>query len=785
MTRDPQEPDLLDLPLGSRGEERPPEEAAAEGGPEPASPPPSTEEPDRPSRGRWRVPLIALALVAVGVLVGVLWPRGTPPVAVLSTSLVDLGQQRVHGEGTPQEIVISNKGTRLLRVESVALTGETPEDFRIGADGCTGRALDAVGQCTVLVGFEPTGAPGARSAALEVVGNFGNSPVRVPLLGSAVAPVLSLDRHALRFGARPVGGRSGGEPERVVVTNRGTASLELGRLSLEGAAGDFERRADFCSGRTLRPDQRCTVEIAFVPSAEGERTATLEVPGDGVPTSRVELRGVGIAPAVELAVEPPQLDFGERSVGETAEALSLDVLNPGERPVQVARIQVNEVRVDEGSGEAGEAGSAKQAPAAQAHGFRVVAESCTERTLEAEAGCAVRLEWVPGAEGEVLASLALHYSERRAEDAEADPETAPTVAAAGEIRVPLRGIGVLPQLELRPGSLAFGEIRVGSGKGSATVRLANRGSGPARASEVRVVGDDAGAFSIEPGGCTEGDLAPGRDCSFEVSFRPRRTGTHNARLVVSAETAESSVEAPLTGLGVAPRLVVRPRELEFGRVVVSETAERSLVVTNEGTAPWSAGALTPVGPAAADFHLPGGGCREGGATVESLSPGESCRVEVRFTPRAEGRRTARLRLGEDTPDGSQEVEEVVLRATALPAPEPELLVTPSALRFGDQGVGQRSGIETLRLENVGDARLNLRGIQLGGADAGDFQLVAGTCDGLPFLAPGGDCSVGVRFAPTGPGSRRARMEIRHDAADGETAVPLSGLGLESSDIGSP
>jgi hypothetical protein len=233
---------------------------------------------------------------------------------------------------------------------------------------------------------------------------------------------------------------------------------------------------------------------------------------------------------------------------------------------------------------------------------------------------------------------------------------------------------------------------------------------------------------------------------------------------------------------VAPRLVLRPQELDFGRVIVSETAERSLVLANEGNAPLTLGRLVPVGPAAADFRVTGGGCRDGSRTVEKLAPGDSCRLEVRFAPRAEGRRTARLRLGEDGPEGPRDV---VLRATALPAPKPELSVTPAELRFGDQAVGQRSGIETVRLENTGDARLNLRGMRLTGADAGDFQLVAATCEGLPFLAPGGDCSVGIRFVPTGPGSRRARLEIRHDASGGETGVPLSGLGLESAEIGPP
>ena len=727
------------------------------------------------------MPLIAVGLVAIGALVGVLWPRGTPPVAAVASPLFDFGRQRVQAEGTPQEVVVSNKGTRPLRVASVALTGAAPEDFRIQADGCTGRELDAVGQCTVLVGFAPTGSPGTRSAALEVVGEFGNSPLQVPLLGSAVAPVLSLNRHALRFGPRPVG-VGGTAPERLLVTNRGSAPLELGRLALVGTgAGDFERRSDFCSGRTLRPDERCTVEIAFRPTVEGERTGRLEVPGEGVATSRVELRGVGIAPAVKLTVAPTALDFGEASVGQEGEAFSLDVFNPGDRPVEVTGIEVTE--------------ELRQA------GFRRLAESCIETPLEPGAGCAVRVGWEPSEEGEFTGDLVLRYLERRDDGTEDDgtedegtgepaSEGAGDVMAEGtgevlgELRVALRGVGVLPRLALRPEALGFGDIRVGSGEGIAEARLTNQGTGPARVSEMAVRGEDAAAFTVEPsaGGCSGTELAAGSECSIRVTFRPRRTGSHGARLRVRSDASDPAPEIRLEGTGVAPRLVSRPRELELGRVVVSESAERSLVLANEGSAPATLGSLRPEGPAAGDFRVAGSGCRDGGTAIKTLAAGESCRLEVRFTPRVEGRRTARLRIGTDLPDGPLDV---TLRAVGLPAPKPELSVTPRELRFGDQEVGRRSGIETLTLKNTGDARLRLRGIRLVGADAGDFQIVAGTCDGLPFLAPGGDCSVGVRFVPAGPGSRRARLEVRHDAAAGTTEVPFSGLGLESSEIVPP
>lgn len=633
---------MIDLPLGPRGETASRFEEPA---PDPDTP---SQDPDsEPPRRRW-LPLVlslfALVLMALGVAVGLLWPRGTPAVARLSTALLEFGELRVETESPPQEVVVSNAGTLSLTIASVALTGSAPEDFRVVSDGCSGRELDTSGQCTVLVGFAPSGRPGARSASLEVVGTFGNSPAQVPILGTSVAPVLSLDRHALSLGELPIGEQGTSASGRLVVSNRGTAPLRLGRLTIEGsAAGEMSLASDFCSGRRLRPDERCVVEIAFAPGEEGERRAELTVPGEGVAASRVALSGIGLAARAELAVAPAALDFGDVRVG-----------------------------------------------------------------------------------------------------------------------------------------------RVGGGR---TVRITNGGRGEAKIAAIELTGDQAADFSLasaEAGSCTH--VAPGGACTIDLRFEPGRTGPHGARLVVrmadgaeGAEGAEGGEEAgafevALTGTGVAPRLAVQRDRVDFGRVTVGQSADRTLTIANEGSAALSLDRFAPAGDAARDFRVTGGNCPTG---REVLGPGVSCRLELRFTPRRAGRRTARLPLQHD---GGEGPEAVVLAGVALEAAKPELSVAPSSLGFADQTVGERSGIETIKLANTGNARLSLRGISLSGDDARDFQLVAGTCDGLSFLAPGGDCTVGLRFSPSGPGTRRARLIVRHDAAGGETAVALTGLGMTSTDV---
>ena len=99
------------------------------------------------------------------------------------------------------------------------------------------------------------------------------------------------------------------------------------------------------------------------------------------------------------------------------------------------------------------------------------------------------------------------------------------------------------------------------------------------------------------------------------------------------------------------------------------------------------------------------------------------------------------------------------------------------MEFGEVAVGGRSDILPLTLSNGGRGQLRLREIRVGGRQPGEFQIVPGTCEGIPFLAPGGRCGVGLRFRPAGAGARSATLTVRHDAPGGAVTVALEGIGL--------
>jgi hypothetical protein len=312
------------------------------------------------------------------------------------------------------------------------------------------------------------------------------------------------------------------------------------------------------------------------------------------------------------------------------------------------------------------------------------------------------------------------------------------------------------------------------------VTLRNRGGSPATVDSLTVAGADPDAFSLADDRCTGRSLAAGASCTAGVVFRPRQEGAQRARLEVRASGLPDGAEPPriaLSGAGATARLAVSPGTVDFGEVRLESTAEREVVLSNRGRAPLTirevsvrASSDPSLDEGGREFAVVSNGCAAGAP----LAPGDRCQVTVRFRPASEGRREAVLEVRQQGAGGE---ERVALRGTGAPLPAPRAFVDPAEVRFGTVRAGGRSDIVTVTLCNRGNARMQVGSVGIVGADAGEFQIVAGSCDGASFLAPGSDCTVGVRFAPasSGPeGERRARLMLPHGAPGGRAEVGLSG-----------
>jgi hypothetical protein len=98
--------------------------------------------------------------------------------------------------------------------------------------------------------------------------------------------------------------------------------------------------------------------------------------------------------------------------------------------------------------------------------------------------------------------------------------------------------------------------------------------------------------------------------------------------------------------------------------------------------------------------------------------------------------------------------------------------------FGDTVVDSASAVRTVTVTNSGGAPLISGAMTLTGDDADQFTLSNDTCDGA-VLAPGGQCSVDVAFAPTILGSDSASLALSSDATTSPDSVALSGTGVSA------
>lgn len=677
--------------------------------------------PPRGSRG----PLWFLLLLLAAGAGAYFYFRPTPATPAFDTPGLEWREQRVGGAADPQVVTVTNAGERPMRLDTVAIAGEHPEDFEVVREACTGAVQQPNESCTLEIRFTPQ-AVGLRNGILDLTGNLAWRAPDLPLAGVGIAPRVTLEPESLAFGEQPVTRTS--ESSLIRFVNAGSDTLEVRAISLAG-----NHPADFvleerCSGKTFGPDERCAFRVSFRPRAAGPRTAEVQIDSDvpgGAP--RAVLSGNGSWSGPAFTAEPSELAFGDQRTGRESRPRPLELVN-----------RTAEARTAPGL----------LAPAAGS-GFRISGGDCAGALVAPGESCRVELAFAPQVEGSARGEL--------------------TVELGGSpLHVDLSGRGVAPALAIDQRRLDFGDLRLGLEGAPLRLAMTNSGNAALAIGGIELAGKDAASFHVGRDGCSKTSLAPAKSCTVELGFSPRREGSHTASLTVPSDAEGEAERVELSGRGTRSFLSVRPSELAFGTVVRGEAGQADLQISNRGTARLHVQGLRTEGPAADDYRITRIGCR----LDEGLAPGESCSLDLQFRPAADGARLATLIVLHDGAEGQREVTMGGIGAPPLPS----FSVTPGELRFAATAAGTRSAIQTVRVLNNGKGFLEIREVTLAGAQAESFQIVAGTCEGAPRIAPGSECTVGVRFYPQSTGEKQAELSVRHNAPEGRGRVHLEGEG---------
>jgi trimeric autotransporter adhesin len=653
---------------------------------------------------------------------------------------------------TPQQITISNPRAVAI-VYSSGFGGTNAADFSITAESCPSRSVPANGgSCTVTLQFTPQAAAGAgaRSGSLGLTftgGAVAPLPQSVALSGTAAvaAPVFSVASSNIGFSA--VVGASG--TSSTTISNTGTAPLSLLTLSFGGSSGaDYSLASgNTCTaGGSVVAGGSCSLVMVFTPGAAGSRPGTLSITHNAAGSPSVlNLNGIATAspqPTIDLS-GVTALSFGSVGLGTSAQQ-SLTVRNIGAAPLNFSAFNLS--------------GSA-------AAEFTRSGTCAVGTALAVNASCSLTLSFAPTAVGNRTAVLSI------SSDA-SNGTPAPTVALSGDgaaLAEPV--VSPLP-LPAFPATLI--------GTTSATTQLLSIQN--PRSSSLTYnrsfAGANAADFVVVAESCVSRVIPAGGNCALTLQFAPGASagvGNRVASLSLSfvssgADPNPGPVAVAVSGsaAAAAPVFSINSTALSFS-TVLGNTATRSALVTNTGTATLVLGSLVFAGTSAAEFSLAASNTCTAGA---SIAPSNSCTLVLQYAPAVAGTSTASVAITHNAPNSPQSL---ALSGTTTTLAQARIEFSAFSALFPNTLLGSSSQ-QTITVQNTGGADLILSALTLGGSSPGDFSR-AGTCSSTSVLLAGQQCSLLLTFQPTALGARSAALTLKSNASNGEVTLALTGAGV--------
>ncbi len=206
-----------------------------------------------------------------------------------------------------------------------------------------------------------------------------------------------------------------------------------------------------------------------------------------------------------------------------------------------------------------------------------------------------------------------------------------------------------------------------------------------------------------------------------------------------------------------------PTSWSAGNVAVGKSVSQAFTLKN-GTS--SALSISSIGlsPATSGFS-------KTTTCGASLAAGTSCDITVTFAPLATGSVSATLAVTDSAGSESASLSGTGVNATAS--------LSPTSLAFGNVTTGTTSAIQYSTLSNNGSTTLTISSLVISGPPFAFSGL--GTCGAS--LAPGGTCTISVKFSPTATGTFTGKVTVNDSATNSPQTLGLSGTGTSSTPSG--
>jgi len=329
--------------------------------------------------------------------------------------------------------------------------------------------------------------------------------------------------------------------------------------------------------------------------------------------------------------------------------------------------------------------------------------------------------------------------------------------------------GAPPSLTITGSTVAFGDVRLGTGPATAAVTLGASPGSSVHLSGFTLIPDvpGVGLDLSAPAACHDTDtLAPGATCTVALTFEPGTPGAMSTSLMIYSDAAAGPHSVPVSGVGTQARIAFSPPAgHDFGDQQFGVTShELALTIHNPGTAP-----LTFTGPPVfsnSDFALAGhGDC------TDQIAPEGSCTLHLTFTASALGVRKGILTMHDSASGGPHSYN-----VTGVGV-QPAVALVPSALSFGQVPVGDTDN-QAVALRNTGTDVLSVTDLSSTNA-----AVSVTSRDALPFtVAPGAVAALTVTFAPKAVGAVAATISVTDDAPGSPEFISVTGSGQAPADL---
>jgi hypothetical protein len=201
-------------------------------------------------------------------------------------------------------------------------------------------------------------------------------------------------------------------------------------------------------------------------------------------------------------------------------------------------------------------------------------------------------------------------------------------------------------ISFSPGrSISFSGQKILTTSAPQILSVVNTGQAPLNITGVSLSGTNGGDFTMANGcGST---LAVSANCAISVTFTPSAEGNRVAGIMVNNTTIEPAPSISLSGLGTVPAATFTPPSLTFGPQKFQTTSpSQSMTLTNTGAASMN---LYSVGIYSRNFSAMNN-------CPSTIAVGDSCTINVKFTPLDVGAIEDELEINYDGPNGQQYVK---------------------------------------------------------------------------------------------------------------------------------